>query len=148
MNQSIPFSSKFKGVYCLVIGRQKNQIGGSKKMNNQEQHVSLNPVIALCPLKVPLNITWIQLSRPLITHHCVPLRLVIQPTVRGMNSRPRELFPLNYAGGWVNLQLQASKNVSVTARFLQVHFSCQRNDSAEYWFCYALGVALGGSHHQ
>lgn len=31
MNQSIPFSSKFKGVYCLVIERQKNQIKDSKK---------------------------------------------------------------------------------------------------------------------
>lgn len=60
----------------------------------------------------------------------------------------RELFPLSCAGGRVDLQLQESKNVSVTAEFLRVRFSCQRNDSAEYRFCSALGVALGGSHHQ
>jgi len=65
-----------------------------------------------------------------------------------MYSKLRELFPLSCAGGRVDLQLQASKNVSVTAEFLQVRFSCQRNDSAEYRFCSALGVALGGSHHQ
>lgn len=62
-------------------------------MNNQEQHVSLNPVIALCPLKVPVNVTWTQLSQPLITHHCVPLRLVTQPTMRGMNQGQRNCFP-------------------------------------------------------
>ena len=63
-------------------------------MNNQEPHVSLNPVITLCPLKVAVNITWIQLSQSLITHHCVLLRLVIQPTVRGMYSKAEGIISL------------------------------------------------------
>lgn len=56
-------------------------------MNNQEQHVSLNPVITLCPLKVPVNITWIYSLSLSLLITVSPLRLVIRPTVRGMFSK-------------------------------------------------------------
>ena len=110
--------------------------------------MSLNPVIPRCPLKALVNIIWICFSQSLITHHCVPLRLVIWPTVRGMYSKAEGIISLELCRWVGEFTVAASKNVSVTAGFLQVHFSCQRNDSAEHWFCSALGAALEGSHHQ
>lgn len=77
-----------------MLVRQRKETGGSKKMNNQEEPISLNSVVMLCPLKIPVNISWIQLSQSLITHHCVPLRLDIPPTVRGMSSKAEGIISL------------------------------------------------------
>lgn len=77
-----------------MLVRQRKETGGSKKMNNQEEPISLNSVVMLCPLKIPVNISWIQLSQSLITHQCVPLRLDIPPTVRGMSSKAEGIISL------------------------------------------------------
>lgn len=64
-------------------------------MNIQDQHLSFNPVITLCLLKVPTKITWTQLSQSLITHRLLLQGFLSDPLWGWCIPKLRKLFPLS-----------------------------------------------------
>lgn len=65
-------ATQMKGDFLCGDDEIKEWDRDGQKLNNKEQHMSLNTVLTPCPLQGPVNTIWIQFSQSLITHSRVP----------------------------------------------------------------------------